>query len=261
MSLSTSATQIVEAIGAADALIRPDQARRSAPDLILGGPAPDGFSGPVVEFNPQTIDDMLDDVLRVGAALDREPEARRLVVSLRERLDRAAEHVNAYQEGPVVAVLESIQPIRVPGLWTAQLIERAGGRYPLNPTQPKPNAGAGPQHAEHVAAPAVTVHAEMLVATDRLIIATGDLDDCRSTASALSEHKWFADLQAAGNAQIALVNADAFAVPGPGLVDAFEFLVGWLQARESLIPKAFPWEPWVGGGPRDRVEVPIRSTR
>jgi hypothetical protein len=30
--------------------------------------------------------------------------------------------------------------------------------------------------------------------------------------------------------------------PGPRLVDAFEWLVGWLNDRPELIPAGFPWE-------------------
>jgi len=36
--------------------------------------------------------------------------------------------------------------------------------------------------------------------------------------------------------------------PGPRLVDALEFLVGLLHAREDLIPQGFPWEWWVQPG-------------
>jgi ABC-type Fe3+-hydroxamate transport system substrate-binding protein len=32
--------------------------------------------------------------------------------------------------------------------------------------------------------------------------------------------------------------------PGPRLVDALEFLVGWLHNRPALIPPGFLWEKW-----------------
>jgi hypothetical protein len=42
---------------------------------------------------------------------------------------------------------------------------------------------------------------------------------------------------------IAIVDGNAmFNRPGPRLVDAFEWLVGWLNGRPELVPAGFPVE-------------------
>jgi len=219
--------------------------------LLIAKALPDGFTGRFLPHNPRTIEDVLDAVLLFGRHLGRDQSAQNLVVAMRERLDRAAEYVNAYEDGPSVAILESVDPLRIAGHWSVQLVERAGGRYPLNQTNPKPNAGAaaGPQQAERIAGPPVTVPAELFAATapDRLIIATGDLDHCRASARSLSQRAWFADLPGVRDGQIALIDAVLFSIPGPAIVDTFEFLVGWLQGRDSLIPSGFSWEPFAPG--------------
>ena len=47
--------------------------------------------------------------------------------------------------------------------------------------------------------------------------------------------------------RVALVDgSQMFNRPGPRLVDAFEWLVGWVQGRPELMPDGFPWAPWSG---------------
>jgi len=41
-----------------------------------------------------------------------------------------------------------------------------------------------------------------------------------------------------------LDGSQTFHRPGPRLVDALQWLVGWLHGREELIPAGFAWEPW-----------------
>jgi hypothetical protein len=42
---------------------------------------------------------------------------------------------------------------------------------------------------------------------------------------------------------VALVDGNQyFNRPGPRLVEAYEFLVGWLNGREDVVPRGFGWE-------------------
>lgn len=103
----------------------------------------------VLSLNPRSLEDVLDDVLRVGEAIGARERAEREVAGLRERLDAAGAIVNPFEDGPRVAFLEWTEPIFVGGHWTPELIERAGARHPLNPTRAaaiassEGNAGAG----------------------------------------------------------------------------------------------------------------------
>ena len=207
----------------------------------------------VLALNPKTVEGVYDDMLRVGGAVGMERQAMHAVVSLRERADRALEHVNPYIDGPVVGFMEWTDPVFVAGHWSVQLIERAGGRHPLNRAVPKPGSGAavGPQMAERVAGHSIAVEPEMFAAVrpEALVIAPCGLtlDQAWAETGKLAERGWFRALPAVRAGRVAVVDGNQmFNRPGPRLIDALEFLVGWLNDREHLIPRGFPWRPWSG---------------
>jgi ABC-type Fe3+-hydroxamate transport system substrate-binding protein len=203
----------------------------------------------VVSLNPTTVEGTLDDLLTVALATGLQDRAMPAIVALRERLYRTSDFVNPFDDGPVLAFLEWTDPLFCAGHWTPQLIERAGARHPLNPTVPKPTAGAaaGPQMAERVAGKSIRIPEDALVAIrpEFLVICPCglDLDRTRECARALTAKTWWRDLPAVRNGRVALVDGNQmFNRPGPRLVDAYEWLVGWLQDRPDLIPPGFPWE-------------------
>jgi iron complex transport system substrate-binding protein len=205
----------------------------------------------ILSLNPATVEDVLDDVLRVGAVLGLEERAREAVVRLRERMYRAADYVSPYLDGPCAVVLEWTDPLFVAGHWTPQLVERAGARHPLNPTVAVAGAGAavGPQQAARKAGKSIRIPAEALVGVqpERLVIAPCGvpLAQVREQAKRLTGEAWWADLPAVRLGQVALVDGNQmFSRPGPRLVDAYEWLVGWMNDRPEVIPAGFPWEPF-----------------
>lgn len=202
----------------------------------------------VLSLNPHTVEDILDDVLRVARAVGREAAGVESLVRLRERLFSAGDFVNPFHDGPSVALLEWTDPLFSAGHWTAQLIERAGARHPLNPTVPRPQAGAaaGPQHGERVAGKSGRVTSAELVgsAPEYLVVAPCGLglDAAMACAHALSEQHWWNSLPAVKNGRVAVVDGNQmFNRPGPRIADAFEFLVGFINERPELIPAGFPW--------------------
>lgn len=207
----------------------------------------------VVSLNPASIEDVFDDMLMLGNVIGLESQARRAVVTLRERFFRAAEYVNPFDDGPGVAFLEWTDPLFVGGHWTPQLIERAGGRHPLNPTVAAPESGAaaGPQAAQRRAGKSITVSPEILVssAPQAVIICPCGIDLAGSLAcaAALRRQPWWPQLPAARTGRVAVVDGNQmFNRPGPRLVDAFEWLVGWLNERPELTPPSFPWSGPLG---------------
>lgn len=202
----------------------------------------------ILTLSPRGIEDVLDDVARVSRAAGLEDEGARAVVALRERLFAASEFVNPYDDGPSVAFLEWADPLFGAGHWTVQMIERAGGRHPLNPTRPDQGAGAasGPQVAQRLAGKSRRLTHDELVASapERLIIAPCGipLADALTHARALASLPWWGALPAVKSGRVAVVDGNQmFNRPGPRLVDAFEWLVGWLNDRPGLVPPGFPW--------------------
>ena len=202
----------------------------------------------ILSLNPHSVEDVLDDHLRVGEAVGRPDRARRAVVEFRERLHRAQEFVNEFEQGPVVGFMEWTDPVFIAGHWTVQMIERAGGRHPLNETVAKESSGAaaGLQQGARVAGKSVRVPTEAFAAVqpERLIVCPCglSLDQIEREYELMLEHAWFRELPAVRSGRVALVDgSQMFNRPGPRLVDAFEWLVGWLQERPELIPDRFPW--------------------
>lgn len=207
----------------------------------------------VVSLDPTTIEGVFDDILTVGTAAGVEELASGVLVTLRSRLHRAMEYVNPYDSGQRVLFMEWTDPVFVGGHWIPQLIERAGGEHPLNPCKPREGSGAafGPLGSEMVAGKSVTrtieevLHFEQNGGWDRVIVCPCGvkLDEAvRQTRALRDESGWFDEIRAVREGRVAVVDGNQmFSRPGPRLVDAFEWLVGWMQDRPRLIPEAFPW--------------------
>ena len=79
-----------------------------------------------------------------------------------------------------------------------------------------------------------------------------DLARARRELALLGRTRWWPLLPAVMEGRpdaIAIVDGNAmFNRPGPRLVDAFEWLVGWLNGRPELVPEGFPVEFASGNG-------------
>lgn len=229
-----------------------------------------GHPPEVVSLNPDSFEAVLDDILRVGEALGLSEHAERILVHLRERYYRASDYVTTFGESHRVLFLEWTDPLFCAGHWTPQLIERAGGSHPLNPTRPVLGSGEGigPQQAYRKAGKSVRVPVEAVEAIERtgpggaggwdrvIVCPCGlSLEQATMETQRLVEKPWFASLDAVKRGDLAIVDGNQmFNRPGPRLVDAYEWLVGWLNDRPQLIPERFPWlsgsHIGIGGGTR-----------
>ncbi|MHC4948945.1 MAG: ABC transporter substrate-binding protein [Planctomycetota bacterium] len=192
----------------------------------------------VVSLDPASVEDVFDDLLRVGEAVGRERAAAEALVRLREAYWTAVDHVNPYVEGPEVAFLEWMDPLFAAGHWTPQLVVAAGGRHSLNPP------GARSRR----------ITPEELVAArpERLIVCPCGLDLAAigRELPALESAPWWDGLPAVAAGRVALVDGSRmFNRPGPRLVEAFRWLVGWLNDRPELVPAGFPATPGPAAAP------------
>jgi len=190
-----------------------------------GGAAPR-----VVVLDPHSIEEVFDDLLTVGDAVGRASEASETMVALRDRYWSAVDFVNPFIEGPEIAFLEWIEPLFVGGHWTPQLITAAGGRHSLNP------AGAKSRQ----------IIPEELVESqpDRVIVCPCGLDlaSVKREFTRLTGSTWWGALPAVADGNVVLVDGNQmFNRPGPRLVDAFCWLVGWINNRPEVVPSDFPW--------------------
>jgi hypothetical protein len=209
----------------------------------------------VVSLNPLSLDDVLGNVLSLGAAVGLEASAAAAHAGLLARIAKVDAAVATQQQQqeeeeqkgrlphprPSVAFIEWPDPIYVGGHWTPQLIERAGGSHPLNPWSPT-HGGTKSFPVEDAAVAASQ--------PDVVIVCPCGLSLAHATAEARNlaargAGTWWPRLPAARAGQVFAVDGDAmFNRPGPRLVDALEWLASILLVDKGACaaPAGFPAE-------------------
>jgi len=79
----------------------------------------------VLTLTPHTVDDVFNDILRVGDATNRSAEAHALVGELRKRVAQVVRHQPAKR--PRVLCLEWLEPPFAAGHWVPEMVAMAGG--------------------------------------------------------------------------------------------------------------------------------------
>ncbi|WP_380168782.1 ABC transporter substrate-binding protein [Jannaschia sp. R86511] len=182
-----------------------------------------GCSADVLALDPASLDDVLDTVLTVGAALGEAARAEAVVAGLRDRLRAVADAV-AGRDRPRVVVVEWVDPPFAAGHWVPDLVGAAGGLEVLG-TPGGRSVTTG--WAEVVAArPDVVLVAPCGYHLDAAV------EQAQEVVRALA---------AAGAPDVAVwaVDADGLVVrPGPRLVDGVEAFARILHPQALGAPEA-----------------------
>ena len=180
---------------------------------------------PAIEsLDPHGLEDMLEDILRVGLACGIEARAAEVVAALRERIERVADRVSTALARPRTVCLEWLDPLFLGGHWVPEMVGLAGGTDVLG------RAGEKSRRVE----PKEVVMASPDVAV--LMPCGFDLDRTRKEAAVVTGTRWWADLPAARADRVWTVDGSSyFNRPGPRLVDGLEILAHIVQP--DLFPK------------------------
>ncbi|MEP7738247.1 ABC transporter substrate-binding protein [Nocardioides sp. 31GB23] len=89
-----------------------------------------GCRAEVLSFDPHTLAEIRDSVLRIGAAVGRPDDASRLAAPLEALVEQAAAPPTGARR-PRVVVLEWTDPPYAPGHWIPEMVEAAGGECAL----------------------------------------------------------------------------------------------------------------------------------
>ncbi|TKX73407.1 cobalamin-binding protein [Halorubrum sp. GN11_10-6_MGM] len=189
----------------------------------------------VLACDPHSFADALDDVERIGAAVDAESAASELRAALSDRVDAVnerAERAVADEGRPRVAVLDWTDPPIRAGHWVRDMVEIAGGDPAFQPDGPsEPVAWDDVVDAD----PEVLVVAPCGFDSDRAVDAVADL----------TARPGFDDLAAAAADRVYAVDGNAlFNRPSHRLVDSLESLFACLHPEHAATPP----------GALDRVE-------
>ena len=81
----------------------------------------------IVSLEPNSLDDVWADILRVGEALGAAERAEQLIDELQSRMDDIVQRTHWLDSNPGVAYIEWIDPMMAGGNWMPELVEMAGG--------------------------------------------------------------------------------------------------------------------------------------
>ena len=205
----------------------------------------------VVDTNPTNLEDVLQDLRRIGYAIGLSSAGEKAAQKLENRINAVAKipwnvslreknTTNGGVDRPaskVVGFMEWTEPIFVGGHWTPQIIELAGGLHPLNPCL-SPGKGAGKS---------ITVTTQDFKAIDPDVIVIApcglDLTKTKEEVDPLTKEDWWKSMRAVQNKDVWIVDGNQmFNRPGPRLIEALEWLVPLLEGRLDDLPKDFPAE-------------------
>jgi iron complex transport system substrate-binding protein len=175
----------------------------------------------VLTLNPCTVQDVIDDVVRIGDAAGRSVEGHRLAAHLRGRLEAIRTRVQGLSQRPRVACIEWLSPLYVAGHWVPEMVQLAGGQDVL--AQPGSPSRVVTWNEVLAAAPDILIvmpcgfsvertHTELL----QLIQQPGQWQ----LSPALAEHTYLVDA------------SSYFSRPGPRLIDGIELLAAILHPSD-----------------------------
>lgn len=176
----------------------------------------------IVPLNPQSLEDVFDDVRRTAGALGCRGAGETLAGSMRSRMDAMAAVARRLRPKPRVAAIEWLDPLMAAGNWMPTLIELAGGISALGKTG-KHSAWIGWKD---------------LIASDPDIIIVMPcgfhIADSERDWDLLAAHRAWGTLRAVQSGHVFIADGNQFFNrPGPRLVESLEILA------EILHPKCF----------------------
>ncbi|KAJ3087677.1 hypothetical protein HK102_010524 [Quaeritorhiza haematococci] len=241
--------------------------------------APTAFpKSKIVCLNPRSIEQVLDTLITVGQAVNLEKEAHLARKAFQDRID----YVTGIAQGELrkeaeaggippedlivqkrkkgVLFVEWTDPMYPGGHWVSQMIYMAGAHHPLVETL-KALGYSKRVMDDYIMAldppPEYVVICpcglELKMAKREVVLLNGEDPDVDSKDSKDGEDgeegkpkrepkEWWVHSVKHAKKVAILDGSHMFNRPGPRLVDALEWLVGWLWDKPELIPADFPWE-------------------
>ena len=172
-----------------------------------------GLDCEILTTDSHRLEDVFEDVRRVGAAVGRRDGAEELVADLRARVEWVRGRAETVDSTPRVAVLDWMDPVMVAGHWIPDLVTAAGGSYGLV----EPGARARPRE-----------FAELREYDPQVIVVAPcgfGLEDTEDRLAELTERPGWDELTAVREGRVSLLDGNQYANrPGPRLVETLEYL-------------------------------------
>ena len=167
----------------------------------------------VISLNPKNLGDIFNDILRVGEATGKKPEAEKLVTSLQGRVRRVESLGSGFKTHPRVFCMEWLDPPYSAGHWVPEMVKIAGGEDGL---------GKMGEPSFKVSWKDVFDYAPDFI----VIMPCGfDINRTLEEIDTVTSLKGWGSLPAVKKGQVYLVDANSyFSRPGPRIVNGLEVM-------------------------------------
>lgn len=175
----------------------------------------------VLTLNPSTVQDVIDDVVRIGDAANRSTEGHRLATHLRGRLDAVHTRIQDITHRPRVVCIEWLSPLYVAGHWVPEMVQLAGGQDVL--AQPGSSSRVVTWEEVLAAAPEVLILMPCGFSVERTYTELCQMmqqPDQWRLSSDLAQRTFLVDA------------SSYFSRPGPRLIDGIELLATLLHPSD-----------------------------
>ena len=202
----------------------------------------------VLSLDPTNLEDVLLSIEQVGEATGYYEEARRLVTSLRQRIEAVVAATSGVSQRPRVFCCDWLDPVFCSGHWVPQQVLLAGGVD-----------GLGQE-----AGPAISIDWQEVLwyAPEVIILMPCGFDASHATAhiDELAHRSGWDTLPAVTKGRVYVVDASAyFSRPGPRLVDGLELLARILHSES--FPKLAPSHAALKSVPRPAGASSVENRR
>lgn len=177
----------------------------------------------IVTCHPHSFEDILDTIRTIGAAINCEPAATKLVSTMQDRVQAVTDATP--ETTPRVTVLDWMDPIMLAGHWVPDMIDIAGGTIDIHP--PSGESGPIPWNDLRTNDP------------DKILVAPCgySLEQTTRNLTELTSRPGWQSLTAVTNDEVYFIDGnDYINRPGPRIIDSLEILAHTLHPTHVSPP-------------------------
>src|ERR1700744_3725847 len=186
----------------------------------------------IVSLQPNSLDDIFDNIREVAAALNVTAKGDQLVEDLQERVDIVRHKLKFMENKPTVACIEWLEPMMVSGNWVPELVSIAGGTSVL--------AEAG-KHSPFIQWIDIQLQDPEVI----IIMPCGfSIERTLREIDLLLQLPGFAELKAVKNDRLFIADGNQyFNRPGPRIVDSIEILAEIIHPKQFMF--GYEGDGWI----------------
>lgn len=189
----------------------------------------------IVSLQPNSVEDIFNDIKTVAAALNVPNEGERLVEDLQERVEIIRHKLKFAENKPTVACIEWLEPMMLSGNWMPELVNIAGGINVL--TEPG-------KHSPYVQWDDIRLQNPDII----VIMPCGfSIERTIKEVDILLQLPGFNELKSVKNNRVYIADGNQyFNRPGPRIVDSIEILAEIINPKQFIF--GYEGDGWIRFG-------------